>query len=278
MPTEPTTKRAKTHHHDHDNNFVIRGDGKRRERFQGSMYDFLAVLYGKDPHGDYGRKLFVSLEDKFADVGGLKSLCKHRMVRGERVPTMSMKYMERMLFCLTHKDVARARTLQLNFKFGNILQGDTQEITDHIPAPPKQQSSVEPKGQAVNYYKLELYKDDDPVRGVTHTDKSGATDVHWSVFDFLCVIYNHKTSDTFGRVKYSQIDKSRNGELERLATRIKIRKAGAETPTLTADQLISLMMMFKHPSCELASEACEYMRRLAADHTQCAEMSVDVEV
>jgi hypothetical protein len=52
---------------------------------------------------------------------------------------------------------------------------------------------MEPKAQPI-YYKLRLNINDDPGCCVTHTNKDSdsKTDIHWSLFDYVCTIFKHK--------------------------------------------------------------------------------------
>jgi hypothetical protein len=189
---------------------------------------------------------------------------------------MRVENLERLLFCLEDKTLPVARNLFINMSHTDYT--DTKTKTNARPYlydPPKVvMPPMDPKAQPV-YYKLQLIADQDPIRGVTHTNQDGVTDIYWSVFDYFCVMYLHKTTDPFGRKKFEQINKTRNGEAEKLATRLKIRKVGTETRTMTADQLIDLSMMFKHPHLDMARDACKFFERVTNDYTKCAEVSVD---
>jgi len=254
--------------------FEIRGRGEDGHAFEGSVYDFLCEVHDENIDSDYGRQLFTKLEQKFAAEGGIIAHCKYQDIDGEMTPTMSLPHLKNLLFKLDDKDVKKARRVLSNITFATIINPVTKEILDNTSTPKNVLPPMDPKAQPV-YYKLQLIADQDPIRGVTHTNEDGVTDIHWGVFDFLCIMYEHNTTDAFGRKKFEQINKARNGDLETLVTRIKTRKAGKNTPTLTADQLIDLSMMYKHPHALMVREACTYLERVARDYTRCAEVTVD---
>ena len=252
--------------------FEIRGQGNTGKTFEGNVYDFLCEVYGENIDSDFGRKLFPKIEQKLAAEGGIMAYCKYKDIDGEMIPTMFLPYLKTLLFKLDDKDVKKARITLSNISYARVINPVTKAILHDTPIPEKVFPPT--KAQPV-YYKLQLILNQDPIRGVTHTNQDGVTDIYWGVFDFLCVIHAHKTADAFGRKKFEQINKARTGELETLVTRIKTRKAGKETPTLTADQLIDLSMMYLHPRGLIVCDACTYLERVANDYTQCSEVTVD---
>jgi hypothetical protein len=266
MPTKPTKKP-----------FEVRGAFTSTTKlFEGSVYDFLCEVYGKDYDSDFGRELFDKLESKFPGEGGLKAICKYRTINGEEVPTMPLRWLERLMFKLDDKDVQTMRDVINAIRRKKLVDTVTREVLHEeanpahaikkvIPAPTKDQP---------NYYKMWCYNDE-PIRGIMHTDKNGVTDIYWSVFDFFCATFGHPMASSFGRQKYARVNKHRAGGPEELVTRLKIRKTGTETPTMTADQLIDLSMMFRHVSVEASRQACLHLSRIAEDYTKCPEVFVD---
>ena len=267
MPTKPTKSTTKT-----SKPFEIRGRGKNSDAFEANVYDFLCEVYDEDIDSDFGRKLFAKLEQKFATDGGLKALCKYKNIDGKMIPTMLLRQLKSLMFRLDNKNVKKARTILSNISYARLINPATKEIIHDTPIPEKVLPPA--KAQPV-YYKLQLIPDHDPIRGVTHTNEEGVTDIYWGVFDFLCVMYEHKTTDAFGRKKFEQINKARDGELDTLVTRLKTHKAAKDTPALTADQLIDLSMMYLHPRGLIVCDACTYLERVANDYTQCSEVTVD---
>ena len=272
MPTKPTKSTAKI-----SKAFEIRGKGNNQANFRGSVYDFLCKIYNEDIHSDFGRKLFEKLELKFAADGGLRTLCKYQKTHGEIIPTMYLRQLKTLMFRLDDKDVKTARIIMDNINYARLINPTTEKITHETP-PPTTEKVHPPTKDQPTYYKLQLIPDQDLIRGVTHTNQDGVTDIYWGVFDFLCVMYEHKTTDSFGRKKFEQINRARDGELEKLVTRIKTRKAAKETLTLTADQLIDLLMMFKHPYALIVREVCTDLERVTNDYSKCAEVTVNEDV
>ena len=274
MPTKPTKSTTKFYQ-PQTKPFEIRGQGKDSHTFRANVYDFLCEVYDKDIHSDFGRKLFAKLEQKFAADGGLRALCKYKDINGEMIPTMLLRQLKSLMFRLDNKDVKKARITLSNISYARLINPTTKEIIHDAPIPKK---VLPPAKDQPVYYKLQLIADEDPIRGVTHTNQDGVTDIYWGVFDFLCVMYEHKTTDSFGRKKFEQINRARDGELEKLVTRIKTRKAAKETLTLTADQLIDLLMMFKHPYALIVREVCTDLERVTNDYSKCAEVTVNEDV
>jgi len=291
MPTKPTKSTTKFYQ-PQTKPFEIRGQGKDSHTFRANVYDFLCEVYDKDIHSDFGRKLFAKLEQKFAADGGLRALCKYKDIDGEMIPTMLLRQLKSLMFRLDNKDVKKARITLFNISYARVIIPVTKEIIHDTPIParvinpltkeiiydtPIPKKVLPPTKDQPVYYKLQLIPDHDPIRGVMHTDKDGVTDIHWGVFDFLCVMYEHNTTDAFGRKKFEQINKARDGELDTLVTRLKTHKAAKDTPTLTADQLIDLSMMYVHPNLNMGRDACKFFERVAVDYTQCAEVTVDAD-
>ena len=265
MPTKPTKKP-----------FEVRGKGNTGKTFEGSVYDFLCEVYGKDFDSNFGRELFEKLESKFPEEGGLKAICKYQNVSGEVVPTMSLRRLERLMFKLDDKDAQTMRDVINAIRREKIVDTVTREVLHEGANPADAIKKVIPaptKDQPI-YYKMRCFSDE-LIRGVMHTDKDGVTDIYWSVFDFFCATFGHPTASSFGRQKYARVNRHRDGGPEELVTRIKIRKTGTETPTMTADQLISLSMMFRHARVEDSRQACLHLSRIAEDYTKCTEVFVD---
>jgi hypothetical protein len=273
MPTKPTKSATKI-----SKPFEIRGKGSNCNDFKASVYDFLCQVYDKDIDSNFGRKLFEKLESKLNEKRGLRALCTYQTINGEEVPTLSLRRLERLMFKLGDKDVKTARgIIRTLTNQKRIVAKTTREVlhddpkptadatTKVIPAPTKDQPT---------YYKMWCYNAE-PIRGIMHTSTNDDTNIYWSVFDFLCATFGHPMSSNFGRQKYARLNKHRAGEVEELATRLKIRKTGTETPTMTADQLIDLSLMFKHVSLDAARLACAHLARVAEDYTQCIEVFVD---
>ena len=250
----------------------------KRTSFRGSVYDFLCVLHDKDIKSDFGRKRFEELDAAFAEFGGLNKFCQHRIVHGVRTPTLRVSEFKALLFWIDGKDVTRARNLLLNMEHWDITHGETGKVESHVPHEERPsnlpKAPIDPKASPA-YFKLRLLNPE-KIRGVLHTDAAtGVTDIYWSVFDFLCITFLKPIATNYGRVKYAQLKKAREGEIERLETRLKIRRTGTETPTMTADQLISLSLMFIQNDCKAGKHSCFILQRVARDYTQCTEVEAD---
>jgi hypothetical protein len=250
----------------------------KRTWFRGSVYDFLCVLHDKDIKSDFGRKRFEELDAAFADIGWFKQDCQYHIMHGVHTPTMKMSQLQALLFCVNGKDVTRARNLLLNMEHWDITRGQTGKVESHVPHKERPsnlpKAPIDPKASPA-YFKLRLLNPE-KIRGVLHTDAAtGMTDIYWSVFDFLCITFLKPIATNYGRVKYAQLNKAREGEVERLETRLKIRRTGAETPTMTADQLISLSLMFIQNDCKAGKHSCFILQRVARDYTQCTEVEAD---
>ena len=277
MPTPPTSKRATS------NCAMMRGANMnftdlKRNSFRGSVYDFLCVLYDKDINSDFGRKRFEEVDAALAEFGGLNKFCQHRIVHGVRTPTMKVSQLQTLLFCVDGKDITRARNMLLNMEHWDIAREVPEKVESHVPHEERPSNfpkvPIDPKASPA-YFKLRLLNPE-KIRGVLHTDTAtGVTDIYWSVFDFLCITFLKPIATNFGRVKYAQLNKAREGEVERLETRLKIRRTGAETPTMTADQLISLSLMFTQKDCRAGRNSCFILQRVARDYTQCTEVEAD---
>jgi hypothetical protein len=167
---------------------------------------FLCSVYNKDTDSDFGHKLLDELETKFTAFKGLKRKCKVVKIQGINTPTMMVKELERLLFCLKDKTLPAASNIS---SFNNMLCSDSdhyypitkEQIRPYQYYPPKVvMPPMDPKVQPV-YYKLQLIPDQDLICCFWHTNQDGVTDIYWSIFDYFCIMYEHKTTNTFGSTR-----------------------------------------------------------------------------
>ena len=108
--------------------------------------------------------------------------------------------------------------------------------------------------------KLYLFKNtgEDHIRGCERD-----SDMVWSVYDFLCVLFDKRTSTNFGRAMLTRVAKRYGAKVGHKCRAVRLG-GGASTPAMTARDLQWLLCAVRHEDLDRAQQANCNLTRLHA--------------
>ena len=220
-------------------------DGKQLKVW--SICEFICVASGRGRVSPFGRTTYAALDKRLR--GRVSERAVSVSIRGELTPAMTAEDLRWLLLALKNDDYARAfRTFHGLARFdGARNEFCVAEARRRAPPPLG-------AGEKFQVYLFRRKYDEDPVRGMMHEGE-----MHWSVYDFLCVMSGKSVATNYGRVYGKRLDERNGGAVKARSVRLPINERGKPTLAMSTAELRQLLFALETDALPRARKAYDVL-------------------